>query len=116
MFTDNDGTDMRSAFKDEQQNYSTARILLWIWTVVIIGFLVFKFELLADSTSLLTFFSGVYLYLATWCAGSRMAQYIAPQLGAIISGIGQSKIKDPGISSDVSEIVSYQKSKTLTKG
>ena len=118
--TDNEGTDVRSALKDEEQNYSMSRILLIVWTTLIIGEVIINFHEMATSNPLLAFLSGIYLVLVGWAAGPRMAKYIFPAIGQIVNSIGQAKLRDPGISSDVSEIVQSSQSssskKTLIKG
>lgn len=113
MFTDKDGVSMKSAWKDEQEQYSTPRLLLWIWTTLIIYEVLFNFQGLVTSNPFLAFLSGVYICLCGWAGGSKVASYLFPQLGAIVSGIGQAKNVET--SSDVQEI--YEKTKkTLIKG
>jgi len=89
-----------TVFKDETDNFSTARILLWIWTVVII---IMLFGNPAHLTqAILTFLSSVYLFLSAWAAGPRMAAYLAPQISKVAQAIGQAKTVT--VSSDIQEL------------
>jgi hypothetical protein len=94
-----------SLLRDEQRNYSTSRVLLLIWTTVIIGVIIWKDATV--SQALLTFFSSIYLFLATWAAGPRMVQYLAPQISAMVNSVSQSKNVD--VSSDIEELVEKSK-------
>jgi hypothetical protein len=82
-------SDIMTLIKDEQRHYSMSRVLVFVWTVVIIAMLVVNSACLTQP--LLTFLSSVYLFLCSWAAGPRIAQYLGPQIGSIASAIGQSK-------------------------
>lgn len=89
-----------SVIKDETGNYSTARVLLWVWTVVIVIMLFSDYTHLTQAV--LTFLSSVYLFLASWAAGPRIAAYLAPQISKTVSAIGQAKTVTQ--SSDIKEL------------
>jgi hypothetical protein len=101
-----------SLLRDEKGGYSMARTLLLTWTVFAMSVIVWKIDHL--SQPLLTFLSSVYLFLASWAAGPRMAQYIAPQIAAAANAIGQSKSVE--LSTDIAEIKAKLQSQTNQKG
>lgn len=73
-----------SLFKDEKGSYSSFRVLLFVWTLTtIIWVSVFPPERL--TSDLLRFIGGVYLALVSGAGGPRLAQYLAPQIGAFAS-------------------------------
>jgi hypothetical protein len=101
--------DPMSIIKDEEKNYSMARVLVFLWTVVIVTMLVVNSACLTPP--LLTFLSSIYLFLCSWAAGPRIAKYLGPQIGAIVAAVGQSK---PSLSStDLKE--GFDKQNTTTK-
>lgn len=85
--------ELSTLIRDEQGNYSSARCSWWltlIWTLATItrdsfnaGFNVppAGYALLGTVTTL----AGV------WAAGPRIAQYVGPQMGAMIGAIGKAK-------------------------
>ncbi len=74
-------SDKMSVIKDEQENYSMARVLLVVWTLVL---------------------SSVYMFLCAWAGGPRAMQYLAPVIGSISNAIGQSKNVET--STDIQEL------------
>lgn len=78
-----------SLFRDEEGKISMSRILLAIWTVVIVTLLFWHITWLTQPV--LTFFSSVYLFLAGWAAGPRLAQYFFPNIGSAVSALGSAK-------------------------
>lgn len=74
--------------QDERGRLSSARVLLWLWSLVSLG-LVVRFW--ADLPNpVMAFLSGVEVALIAWAGGARIAQYLAPQVGATAQAVGQS--------------------------
>jgi hypothetical protein len=93
--------------QDERGRLSSARVLLWVWTL-------FSLTLIAAAwrevpNAVLAFLSGVEIALIAWAGGARIAQYLAPQVGAAASAVGQSlratiqKRRDPETGVEVSK-------------
>lgn len=74
--------------RDERGNLSTARVLLWVWSLVAMGLVVLKYRDMPNPV--LSFFSGILIALISWAGGARIAQYIAPQMGSTAQAVGQS--------------------------
>lgn len=74
--------------QDERGRLSSARALLWLWSLVSLGLVVTHW---ADVPNpVLAFLSGVEVALIAWAGGARIAQYLAPQVGATAQAVGQS--------------------------
>lgn len=79
---------------DERGSRSTARALLWIWSLFAAGIFAAAFlthrlgEFAQAEYAFLTAPLGI---LATGAFGPRVAQYLAPQLTGILSSLGQAK-------------------------
>lgn len=76
-------------FKDEKGRWSAARVFLAAWLGNAAAYIWWR----PDSPSLglvLTFFSGVALPLIVWTAGPRIAEYLAPQVGAVTGAVAES--------------------------
>src|SRR4051812_45545092 len=104
-------SEMMSVVKDEQENYSMARVLLVIWTMVIVGEVVFNLARLTQP--LLTFLSSIYMFLCAWAGGPRAMQYLAPVIGSITSAIGQAKNVET--STDIQELVTKAQTTKATE-
>lgn len=74
--------------RDERGNLSTARVLLWLWSLVAMGLVVVKYRDVPNPV--LAFFSGILIALISWAGGARIAQYLAPQVSATAQAVGQS--------------------------
>lgn len=81
-------------FKDERGSFSAARTFLF-------GSLVFTGTIIALDSIILTVPEIAYTLLGSlnvglvaWAGGPRVAQYLAPQIGAVASGIAQA-VKGP---------------------
>lgn len=100
-----------SIFKDETGKISMARTLVGIWTVVIIFLIFFKLQTLKDAPALLTFFSGVYLYLCAWASGPRMVQYLAPIVSKITDSLSKFSKEELEGSTDLQDKVTSDEGK-----
>lgn len=78
-----------SLFRDESGKVSMSRVLLAFWTVVIVTLLFWHITWMTQPV--LTFFSSVYLFLAGWAAGPRLAQYVFPSIGNVVGSLGQAR-------------------------
>jgi hypothetical protein len=78
--------------RDETGSVSSARVLLWVWTVVSLYLVVRHWPTVGNHV--LAFLSTVELALIGWAAGPRVAQYLLPQLGAAVTAVAQSKRGD----------------------
>lgn len=74
--------------RDERGNLSTARVLLWCWSIAALGLVLAKYHDIPNPV--LSFFSGILIALVSWAGGARIAQYIAPQIGNTAQAVGQS--------------------------
>lgn len=77
-----------SFFQDEKGRWSAARVFLAAW----LGNAAAYVWMRPDSPSLgavLTFFSGVAIPLVVWTAGPRIAEYLAPQAGAMVGAVAE---------------------------
>lgn len=74
--------------QDERGRLSSARVLLWLWSLVSLALVVTTWRTVPNAV--LAFLSGVEIALIAWAAGARIAQYLAPQIGATASAVGQS--------------------------
>lgn len=74
--------------QDETGGWSSARCLLWLWSLVSLVLIVVDRDL---SNAILTYLSSVELALIGWAAGPRIAEYLLPQLGRTADAIGQAK-------------------------
>ena len=91
---------INTTWKDERCNYSSSRILLWLWTALVFFLLLRHPDILTNA--ILAFLSTVYMALVCWAAGPRISQYIGPQLGQAANAIGQAKSVE--MSTDIAEI------------
>ena len=80
---------------DEKGKLSAARLLLLLSLVFTAALIVFDVVLWGDvSSDVYSLLGVVFTGLLAWSAGPRMAQYLAPQIGAVASGIAQA-VKSP---------------------
>ena len=80
---------------DEKGKLSAARLLLLLSLVFTAALIVFDVVLWGDVPSdVYSLLGVVFTGLLAWSAGPRMAQYLAPQIGAVASGIAQA-VKSP---------------------
>lgn len=82
-----------SFFKDEQGNASSARALLWLWSVftalLIIGVVT---DVLNDpGQAVWSLIGGVFLALIAWAGGPRAMQYLGPQVAGFAKSIGDAR-------------------------
>lgn len=93
--------------QDERGHLSSARVLLWVWSLVSLGLVLAAWRELPNPV--LAFLSGVEIALIAWAGGARIAQYLGPQVGAAASAVGQSvreavqKRRDPEAGYEVSK-------------
>lgn len=80
--------DWRQLVQDERGQLSTARALLWCWSVFTLLFVALTWRTVPNGV--LSLLSGVEIALIAWAAGARIAQYLGPQIGATASAVGQS--------------------------
>jgi hypothetical protein len=78
----------RQLVQDERGQLSSARVLLWVWSLVSLGLVLWAWRELPNPV--LAFLSSVEIALIAWAGGARIAQYLAPQVGAAASAVGQS--------------------------
>lgn len=72
--------------QDEKGTWSAARVFLLLWLSNAALFLWRHHA--ADAIGVaLTFFTGIAVPLVVWAAGPRLAQYLAPQVGAATSAV-----------------------------
>jgi len=81
---------------DEKGKLSAARLLLvccLIFTGILIAFDSILWATVPNAAYALlgTIFTGLLM----WAAGPRIAQYLEPQIGAVVSGIGASLAREP---------------------
>lgn len=74
--------------QDERGRLSSARVLLWVWSLFSLILIAFTWRELPNPV--LAFLSGVEIALIAWAGGARIAQYLGPQVGATASAVGQS--------------------------
>lgn len=74
--------------QDEQGHLSSARVLLWVWSLFSLALIALTWREL--SNAVLAFLSGVEIALIAWAGGARIAQYLGPQIGSTAAGVGQS--------------------------
>ncbi len=79
---------LRELLQDERGRVSSARALLWLWSVVALALVVVKYRDVPNGV--LAFFSGIEMALIAWAGGARIAQYLAPQISATAQAVGQS--------------------------
>ena len=79
---------LRQLVQDERGQLSTARTLLWVWSLFVIAFVTLAWR--SVSNGVLSLLSGVEIALIAWAAGARIAQYLGPQVGATAAAVGQS--------------------------
>lgn len=96
----------RQLLEDERGRLSTARTLLWVWSLFTLLLIALAWRELPNGV--LSLLSGVEIALVAWAAGARIAQYLGPQVGATASTVGQSlreavqKRRDPDNGYEVS--------------
>lgn len=96
----------RQLIQDERGQLSTARTLLWVWTGFTLALLALTWREVPNGV--LSLLSAVEVALVAWAGGPRIAQYLAPQVGAAASAVGQSlreavqKRRDPETGLEVS--------------
>tara|TARA_R100000808_G_C2131563_1_gene140669 strand:- start:217 stop:531 length:315 start_codon:yes stop_codon:yes gene_type:complete len=85
---------IKEILKDEKGNMSAARTfllssLLFTGVLIVLDSTVWEVPEVAY-----TLLGSLSVGLLSWCGGPRVAQYVAPQIGAVASGIAKS-IKEP---------------------
>ena len=85
-----------SLLRDEQGSWSSARCSFWLSLLVALGCVVADtiFAAVAVPNAAYSLLGTIVVATASWAAGPRIAQYLAPQLGAIAKGIGDSRLPD----------------------
>lgn len=79
---------MSNAVRDEQGAWSSARIGMWT-TLAFTGWYIVTHD--KPDAGVLSLCGSALLGFMAWAGGPRMAQYIAPQIGAVAQGIASSK-------------------------
>ena len=74
--------------QDERGQLSTARALLWVWSLFTLTLVAMTWRTVGNGV--LSLLSGVEVALIAWAAGARIAQYLGPQIGAAANAVGQS--------------------------
>jgi Flp pilus assembly protein TadB len=87
--TETKKTSLLNALKDEQGNWSAARLFLAIWlaNAVVYTWMQWTTESLGV---VLTFFTAIGTPLIVWTAGPRIAQYLGPSVGGVVQGMAES--------------------------
>lgn len=78
----------RQLMQDERGHLSAARALLWVWSLFTLIFVAAAWR--SAGNGVLSLLSAVEMALVAWAAGPRIAQYLAPQIGATATAVGQS--------------------------
>jgi len=78
----------RQLVQDERGQLSTARALLWVWSLFTMAVVALWWQTVPNGV--LSLLSAVEVALIAWAAGPRIAQYLAPQVGAAAAAVGQS--------------------------
>lgn len=68
---------LRDLFNDERGNISSARVFFGVWTLIIVWAAWHD-----PAEAFWPLAASVMLGLLSWAAGPRIAQYLAPQVGA----------------------------------
>jgi hypothetical protein len=85
---------MIEVVRDEQGSLSAARVFLAI-SLVFTGMIIILDSTIWDVPEpVYSLLGGLTVGLVAWAGGPRMAQYLAPQVGAMASGIAQA-VKGP---------------------
>lgn len=82
------GPSWRQLLQDERGHLSTARTLLWVWSLFTLLLIALAWRELPNGV--LSLLSGVEIALVAWAAGARIAQYLGPQVGSTAAAVGQS--------------------------
>lgn len=77
-----------SLVTDERHQLSSARVGLWT-VLAFTGWYIVAHE--KPDTGVLSLCGSALLGFMAWAGGPRMAQYIAPQIGAVAQGIAQAR-------------------------
>ena len=80
--------------KDERGSFSAARTFLFGSLVFTGTIIVLDSLMLAVPEIAYTLLGSLNVGLVAWAGGPRVAQYLAPQIGAVVSGIAQA-VKSP---------------------
>ena len=80
--------------KDERGSFSAARTFLFGSLVFTGTIIVLDSLMLAVPEIAYTLLGSLNVGLVAWAGGPRVAQYLAPQIGAVASGIAKA-VKDP---------------------
>lgn len=67
----------RNVFSDERGNWSAARVFFMLWTAIVVWASWYR-----PAEAFWPVAATVMLGLLSWAAGPRIAQYLAPQVGA----------------------------------
>jgi hypothetical protein len=78
----------RAVIEDERGRISSARCLLWVWSLFSLALVALAWRTVGNPV--LAFLSGVEVALIAWAAGPRIAQYLGPQVAATAGAVGQS--------------------------
>lgn len=88
--------DLRELVSDERGHLSTARVGLWVTMALAILTVGVDIGLTLSASKVFipnpayAMEGTMFTVFATWAAGPRIAQYIGPQIGAVVQGIGAS--------------------------
>lgn len=84
--------------RDEQGAKSSGRMLLWIELAVIVlqSSATIGLELKVDQ-AIWALHGAIVTALICWVGGARIAQYVGPQLGAVVNAVGQARrdVREP---------------------
>lgn len=84
---------------DETGYRSTSRVGIWIVMVFTLVMIALDFSIpgLEVPEPAYVILGTMFTFFAVWAMGPRMAEYIGPQLGAVIGGLGASRRTRPDV-------------------
>ncbi len=89
------GQCVRNVLQDEQGNWSSARCLLWLVVVyTLVELHLVAHQGLRVDNAAYGLLGGLLTGLLAWAGGPRIAQYLGPQVGAVVQALGQAA-RDP---------------------
>ena len=81
---------------DEKGHPSSARVLLWLWTVVITGVIVAHLTGVVFDQDLWPFMQTVWLALVGWAGGPRVMEYLTGAVTAVAGRVGTGRARPYG--------------------
>ena len=81
---------------DEKGNPSSARVLLWLWTLVVIGVIISHVRGVNFDQDLWPFLQTTFLALVGWAGGPRVMEYLTGAVSNVAGKIGSGKQRQYG--------------------